>query len=329
MALVTTSSGKSFEALANETLLDAASRAGLTWPYSCRTGRCGTCKGQVRSGDTALLHDELELSDGERSAGWVLTCVRSAVSDLDLAIEDLGDVHLPPARTLPCRIHSLDRLAPDVMRVMLRLPPTSDFSYQPGQYIDVIAHGGLRRSYSIASTGSAEKLLELHIRQVPGGAMSQYWFEQAKENDLLRLNGPLGTFFLREPEGCDLIFLATGTGIAPIKAMLESLSLRLNQPRSISVYWGGRVRDDLYWDTRLIEVDHSFTPVLSRADKLWSGARGHVQDVLLQRDIDWKQAVVYACGSETMIHSARTQLIESGLAERKFYSDAFVCSASV
>jgi CDP-4-dehydro-6-deoxyglucose reductase, E3 len=212
---------------------------------------------------------------------------------------------------------------------MLRLPPTSDFSYEPGQYIDVITHGGLRRSYSIANTGSAGKLLELHIRQVPGGAMSQYWFEKAKDNDLLRLNGPLGTFFLREPQGRDLIFLATGTGIAPIKAILESLSLRLHRPRSVSVYWGGRVRDDIYWDTRLTGADHTCTPVLSRADSLWSGARGHVQDVLLQRDIDWERASVYACGSEAMIHSARTQLVEGGLAERQFYSDAFVCSASV
>jgi CDP-4-dehydro-6-deoxyglucose reductase len=329
MALVTTSTGKSFASAEGETLLDAATRAGITWPYSCRTGRCGTCKAQVRSGRTAAIHSEFDLSDAERSAGWVLTCARSAVSDLELAIEDLGDIHLPAARTLPCRIQTLERLSPDVMKVMLRLPPASEFNYLPGQYVDVIAHGGLRRSYSIANAGSPEKQLELHIRQVPDGAMSQYWFEQAKPNDLLRLNGPLGTFFLRTPGDLDLVFLATGTGMAPIKAMLESLASCTQQPRSVSIYWGGRVPADVYWHSGYVGVDHSFVPVLSRAGEHWTGARGYVQDLLLTRTNDWARTAIYACGSEAMIHSARERLVTAGLSEHSFYADAFVCSASV
>jgi len=328
MPIVRTSSGKSFAIAERETLLDAALRAEITWAYSCRTGRCGTCKGQVRAGSTSALHDELGLSQAERNAGWVLTCVRQAASDVELEIDDLGDVQMFPARTLPCRIQALERLSSDVVKVTLRLPPGNDFSFHPGQYVDVIAHGGLRRSYSIANAPSEDRRIELHIRQVPGGAMSPYWFEQARVNDLLRLNGPLGTFFLREVDGLDLVLLATGTGIAPVKAMLEGLARRPEQPRSISVYWGGRVPDDLYWDASEPGTRHRYVPVLSRADDRWAGARGHVQDVLLVQPREWDRTAVYACGSDLMIHSARQQLLDAGLSQRRFYSDAFVCSAS-
>lgn len=330
MSLVQTSGGKSFAVAPGEALLDAALRADVTLAYSCRTGRCGTCKGQVRSGSTIAIHDELGLNQSERDAGWILTCVRSALSNVDLEVDDLGDVKLFPAKTLPCRIQTLERVAPDVMKVVLRMPPTSTFDFHPGQYVDVIGQGGIRRSYSIANAPTPNGTIELHIRQVPGGSMSQYWFEQAKLNDLLRLNGPLGTFFLRGIDGLDLVFLATGTGIAPVKAILEDLSQRrqAQRPRSVSVFWGGRVRDDLYWNTQDVDLDHQFVPVLSRAHTGWEGARGHVQQALLGQRREWDRTAVYACGSDAMIHGARQQLAKAGLSERRFHSDAFVCSAS-
>ena len=330
MPFVQTSNGKSFTVESGETLLDGALRAKVTLAYSCRTGRCGTCKGHVRAGSTVAIHDEVGLSELERASGWILTCVRSAASMVNLEIEDLGDVQLFPAKTMPCRIQALERLSVDVIKVTLRLPPTADFSFHPGQYIDVIGHGGIRRSYSIANAPSPEKQIELHIRQVPGGAMSVYWFEQAKVNDLLRLQGPLGTFFLRDVDGMDLTFLATGTGIAPVKSMLEGLarSTSLPAPRSISVYWGGRVVHDVYWNPADTGVRHEFVPVLSRSDIEWSGARGHVQHAMLAKTHDWDRTAVYACGSEAMIHDARQQLVAAGLNERRFYSDAFVCSAA-
>lgn len=330
MPLIHTSNGKKFSLTEGETLLDAALRASVTLAYSCRTGRCSTCKGKVRAGTTVAIHDEIGLSQPERDAGWILTCVRSATSDLELEVEDLGDVQLFPAKTLPCRIQALERLSTDVVKVVLRLPPTGDFNFHPGQYVDVVGHGGLRRSYSIANAPALDKHIELHIRQVPGGAMSPYWFEQAKVNDLLRLNGPLGTFLLRDAAGLDLVFLATGTGIAPVKAILERLAQSPGKalPRSISVFWGGRVRDDLYWDPREIDLEHEFIPVLSRADNTWKGARGYVQQALLGQVREWERTVVYACGSDEMIHSARPLLLNAGLNEHRFYSDAFVCSAS-
>lgn len=330
MHLVQTTNGKRFTATEGEALLDAALRANVTLAYSCRTGRCSSCKSQVRTGSTIALHDELGLSQPERDSGWILTCVRAAASDVELEVEDLGDVQLSPAKTLPCRIQALARLSSDVVKAVLRMPPTSDFHFHPGQYVDVIGHGGLRRSYSIANAPTPDRTIELHIRQVPDGAMSQYWFEQAKVNDLLRLNGPLGTFFLRGIDGLDLLFLATGTGIAPVKAILEDLAQRGQEqrPRSVSVFWGGRVRDDLYWNTQDVDLDHQFVPVLSRAPAGWSGVRGYVQKAVFGRAREWDRTAVYACGSDAMIHSARQQLVEAGLSERRFHSDAFVCSAS-
>jgi CDP-4-dehydro-6-deoxyglucose reductase len=332
MHTVTISSGKSYEAQAGEALLDAALRQGVVLDYSCRTGRCSSCKGRVRAGRTEALHDELGLSAQDKSQGFILTCVRHACGPVELEIEDLGDIVLPEAKTLPCRIQSIDQLSSNVMRVMLRVPPTLELEFLPGQYIEVIGAAGLRRSYSVANAPRADKQIELQVREVPGGAMSEYWFQQAKVNDLLRLRGPLGTFFLREQAGKDLVFLATGTGIAPVKAILEGLSTQPldAQPRSLTIYWGGRYLEDLYWQPPEFpgQPPMRYVPVLSRADDGWAGARGHVQDVMLGEHSYLAETLVYACGSDSMIHGAQAKLHAAGLPPRQFHSDAFVCSAA-
>lgn len=326
---VTLPDGRTFWAQGDETLLDAAQRQGIVFNYSCRTGRCSSCKGRVITGETVAQQTETGLTEAEHQQGYVLTCVRQALGPVQLDIADLGDISLPEARTLPCRILSLSPLAPDVMRVTLRLPPTATVDFLPGQYIDIIGPEGLRRSYSIANAPRADRSIELHIREVNGGAMSQYWFHTAKVNDLLRLRGPLGTFFVREQADKDLVFLATGTGIAPIKAILEGLSTLQTeaQPRSVSVYWGGRHERDLYWTPNQFQ-NVRFIPVLSRGESTWAGARGHVQDILLNERPILENFHVYACGSEAMIASARSQLLAAGLAPGQFHSDAFVASTS-
>jgi len=329
MHAITTSGGRSFQASGEESLLDAALRQGVVLDYSCRTGRCSSCKGRVRSGETIAAHDELGLSTEDKAHGFILTCVRQACGPVELEIDDLGDVVLPEAKTLPCRIHSIDRLSHDVVHVTLRLPPTSALDFLPGQYIDVIGAEGLRRSYSIANAPRADKQIELHIREVADGAMSRYWFHQAKSNDLLRLRGPLGTFFLRNQTGRDLVLLATGTGIAPVKSILEGMAMLAEdaRPRTITVYWGGRRREDLYWAPPK-QPGVRFVPVLSRADETWTGARGHVQEVMLHEHPYLADTLVYACGSDAMIDGAQAKLHAAGLPERQFHSDAFVCSAA-
>lgn len=329
MSLVKLSSGAQFECGVDLSILDSAARSNILLPYSCKTGRCSTCKCRVVSGKTRPLNSEIGLSDQEKARGWILSCVRAAEADVVLEVDDLGGIVLPPIRTLPCRISHIQRMASDIIQVILRLPPSAEFSFIPGQYVDVIGPGGIRRSYSLARANAVEKTVELHIRAVVGGVMSEYWFQRAKINDLLRLNGPLGTFFLRDVADIDLIFLATGTGIAPVKAMLESMNDHavIRRPRSISVLWGGRLREDLYFDVTSIPGDYMFVPVLSRAGTDWSGARGYVQQVLLAVLPSLDNAAVYACGSNAMIQSSKELLMQKGLPAKRFYSDAFVCSS--
>lgn len=322
-------SDKKFDSSQGESIWIAAANSGFTIPYSCRNGRCSTCKCKVISGETVALQAEVGLTLEEKAEGWILSCVRSACTDIDLQVEDTSEYVLPKVVTLPCRIHSIEALASDVLRIVLRLPPSAEFSFIPGQYIDVIGPESVRRSYSLAAANVLDKKLELHIRAVDGGLLSQYWFGQAKVNDLLRFNGPLGTFFLRDTKDLNLMFLATGTGLAPIKAILESMVLRGvdKLPRSVTVIWGGRSKKDLYMDLSSIAVNHLFVPVLSRAGAEWTGARGYVQQVLLSMNPDLGNTAVYACGSDAMIRSAKSSLIGAGLPANRFYSDAFVCSA--
>lgn len=328
MPTVTLSNGKIFVSEPGRTLLESANSQGVVLEYSCRTGRCGVCKAAVVRGRTEVLHEEQALSEEEGASGRILTCCRSALDDVELDIEDFGTLAGIQVKTLPCRIDSIDRLTESVLRVVLKIPPTSTLDFLAGQYVDVIGREGVRRSYSIANAPRQDSKLELQIRQVADGVMSEYWFDEAQKNDLLRLEGPLGTFSLRNTQVENIVFLATGTGIAPVKAMLEQLASDgdIAAGKKIHVYWGGRTVDDIYWRPDLRGLDIKFTPVISRVDKSWSGRNGYVQQSVIDDLIDLRNAVVYACGSDAMIHSARKMLLAAGLPGKNFYSDAFVSS---
>lgn len=329
MANINLTCGTSFASEKGNTLLEAATSAGVILPHSCCTGRCGTCKAFLRAGVTRPLQDELGLSADELAAGWILTCVRSADSDISIDIEDLSRFPLPKPLTLPCRISEIESMAPDILRVKLRLPPTVNFGHLPGQYINVIGPSGERRSYSLANADLSEKVLELHIKRLDSGLMSDYWFNKAQQDDLLRLNGPHGTFFLRDFKERDVFFLATGTGIAPVHAMLKSMTQLpdIEQPRSVTVFWGGRKTEDLYLNIAKLPGKHTFVPVLSRPEEEWRGETGYVQNVMLARSPDLSNAAIYACGSDQMIQDASKLLLAEGLPAKSFYSDAFVSSS--
>jgi CDP-4-dehydro-6-deoxyglucose reductase, E3 len=329
MSVITLDSGRSFQSLEGSSILDAAMQAQVALPYSCKVGRCSSCRCKVLSGNSKAFQPESGLSDKEKKDGWILSCVRTATTDMVVEVDDLGETVLPTSKTLPCRINQLQYLAPDVVQVLLRLPPTASFNFLAGQYIDIIGPQGVRRSYSLANADRAHNQLELHIREVDSGVMSKYWFHDARVNDLLRLHGPLGTFFLRDTTAIDLIFLATGTGLAPIKAILEAMNdlPTGNHPKSVTVLWGGREMSDFYLNLTDIAGDHRAIAVLSRPPADWKGAQGHVQDVLIELKPDWQNAAVYACGSPKMISGAKQRLVQAGLPPRRFYSDAFVCSS--
>lgn len=328
MPIVTLANNKQFECAVGSTILEAAIRNGLMLEYSCRSGRCGVCKARIVSGQTISIQAEESLRRGPKDESLVLTCCRTATADVWLDIEDLGRLAGVEVRTLPCRIDSLDMLAPDVIHLTLRLPPSATFFYLPGQYIDLI-HGSIRRSYSIANSARADGILELHVRRVASGVMSEYLFTHAKKNDLLRLEGPLGSFHFRETSNQNIVFLATGTGIAPVRAILEELASRpqLVTDKKIFVYWGGRTSEDLYWRPDFPELNLKFYPLLSRADPSWPGRVGYVQSAVVEDNIKLESAVIYACGSTLMIESAHQLLLEHGLDPSKFYSDAFVSSS--
>ena len=329
MPIVTLANGRSFTAERGVSILDAALAAGLVLKHSCRTGRCGSCQAQVLGGYTNALRDEPSLSAEAVATGSILTCVREAETDITLDAEDLSALAGIKPKTLPCRISAIALAAPDVIKVELRLPSNAGFAFRAGQYLDISGPGGLRRSYSIASDMHRPDRVELHVRRVDGGVMSAYWFEAARAEDLLRFRGPLGTFFLRDVSGLALVFLTTGTGYSPVQSMLHQLAAMepASQPASVDVLWGGRVLADLYANLpECGELNVAFTPVLSRAGAEWSGARGHVQDVLLKRLPQLERTAVYACGSDAMIHAARIVLTAAGLPAKRFYSDAFVSS---
>ncbi|HZY20346.1 MAG TPA: FAD-binding oxidoreductase [Ramlibacter sp.] len=327
---VTLASGAAFDVVPGQSILDAALQAGIVLEHSCRSGRCGSCEGQVLAGGTAPLGGEPALDAARHSAGWVLTCMRTVDGQpVRLAIEPVP-LHLPPAKLVPSKIASLERVAPDVLRVRLRLPPQQPLHWRAGQYVDVAGPSGIRRSYSIANRPRAEPLIELHVRAVPGGSFSAYWFGQARPGDLLRLHGPLGSAVLREPQDRPLVLLATGTGIAPVKAMLEEIAARdeRERPPTIHVFWGNRRRSDFYWDPAMLPLVQQFTPVLSGVDHGWTGRRGWVQHAAVESGVPLADAAVHACGSARMVDDARRMLVAAGLDPRRFHADAFLPSSS-
>lgn len=316
--------GKGFELPPGVPLLDAAQHAGLALPHSCRTGRCGSCK-TLSTQPGRHLQGEDCLSAAERAAGWLLSCTDTVDADASLDVDDLAELASLRLLTLPARVQAIERPIADLLILRLRLPPQHGLRFLPGQYLELIAPNGLRRAYSIANADPADGL-ELHIRRLPGGAMSGFLFDDLQPNALLRLQAPRGSFHLGEVAGLRLTWLATGTGIAPFKAMLEQL---LRQPREtwpaeIRLFWGNRQAADFYWTPTAGELPLRFTPVCSR-DPAWTGARGHVQDQALSGELPDR---VYACGNPAMIDAARAAFVDRGLPSRHFHSDAFVASTT-
>jgi CDP-4-dehydro-6-deoxyglucose reductase len=325
MATVSLASGFTFESEPDVPILLSGEKHGARLEYSCRTGRCTSCKARVASGTTTALHLETGLEPGEPEADWILTCVRSAESDVVFAEDNELEFDLPRPVIVPLRINTIDRVADDILVVRVRLAPSARWSYVPGQHVEILGPRGVRRAYSIANTPGPDGVVELHVKRYPGGELSEYWFGAAAADDLLHLRGPLGSFVLRESER-PLVFLATGTGIAPVKAIVERLQ-EVGSPRPVRLYFGARTEDALYWKPADWPAHWSFVPVLSRADETWAGRTGYVQDALVADVPDLSGADLYACGSDDMVRDARHRLPGAGLDPRRFFSDAFVESA--
>ncbi len=329
MFKITLKNEKIFSCDSNTTIFDAAKNNGIILEHSCLMTRCRSCAVQVVSGKTINKLDDLVLSVEEKSNNWILTCNSFPCSDLNLDVEDIGDIKLFEKKIIPAKIKSINKLNDTVIEVILRLPPNSNFGYNSGQYIN-ITKGTIKRSYSIANACNETGLITFLIKKYENGQMSNFWFNEAKENDLLRIEGPLGSFFLRETDAENIIFLATGTGVAPIKAILESIIETPNKfsNKKIWIFLGARNESDIFWQpNELNEIPNlKYIPVLSRASEVWKGEKGYVQDILIKQNIPLENAQVYACGSNIMIESAKKLLFENGLNKKNFFSDAFVAT---
>lgn len=309
-----------YSASSEITLLDAALANQLSLQHSCKKGTCGTCSATVLSG---TIKNEC----GETvHTGTVLTCQSYALSDAVLTATYYPELANIACKTLPCKIDQQSFLADDILILTLRLPPTTTFHYLPGQYIDLIA-GDIRRSYSIANASVSGKNIELHVRLLSDGAFSHI-LKQSTLNQLLRLEGPKGTFFVRDATN-PIVFLAGGTGFAPVKAMVEGL-LAHQSTRPIYIYWGMPCASSLYTDIAKSwanEYPHvHYVPVISSEDAQWTGRRGWVHQAVIDDFLDLNQYHVYACGSPAMIHAANHAFVKKGLDAAHFYSDAFVPS---
>ena len=318
---------KTFTCDEDSTIFEAAKKSNIALEHSCLLSRCRSCVVKVISGKTINKEEELVLSEEDKNANYVLSCNAKPLSDLELDIEDLGDITLFEKKIIPSKISVIEKLTDDIIKVVLRVPPNSNFNFNSGQYVNIIK-GSLTRSYSIANYSDHNNQLEFFIKNYQNGLMSTYFFKEARINDLLRLEGPIGTFFLRDSNLKNIVFLATGTGIAPIKSILEGLekSHEQYQNKNLWLIVGARNQEDLFWNPNFKNLNIKYIPVLSRADNDWKGEKGYVQDLVLKQQIDLENTQVYACGSNDMINSAKELFFKNNLRKNNFFSDAFVQS---
>lgn len=316
-------SGQSYEAEKGESLVDAAHRQGIQLPYSCLDGSCGTCKARVVSGEVKHDHySKQALSDTELEQGMALCCQARACSDLVLEI----DLNNPTVQRLPSRVDQIDHLAHDVMRLFLKLPSGKKLNYIAGQYIDIILSDSRHRTYSIANAPREDGMIELHIRNVEGGRFSDFVFHHLEQKTILRIEGPMGAFYLRQDSSRPMLLVAGGTGLAPIKAIIEAAQ-QANDKRETFLYWGVRSKRDLYLQETIekwAEQAHvSYIPVLSEPDADWRGRQGFVHQAVLQDISDLSHYDVYAAGPPIMVSAVRSSFLEAGLPETQIFHDAF------
>lgn len=325
-----------FAAKSYDTILDSAVMAGHHMPYGCRNGTCGSCKGTIISGQVDYGdYAQSALSEIEKAEGKALFCCARPLTDLTIQCrESLPD--LPQPRILPVRVEKKVLLANDVMQLLLKLPKAEKLSFKAGQYIEFLLKDGQRRAFSIANAPHIDEAIELHLRLVSGGVFTEYVFNQMPEKTIMRIEAPLGSFFLRENNDNPVIMVAGGTGFAPIKGMIEYM-LHENIQRDIYLYWGARTLKDLYFhalvQTWINEYPHiHYTPVLSSAgiNDHWVGRTGYVHQAVLDDmqtgkypDLSFKAVEVYCCGAPIMVESAQQSFTAAGLAEDSFFADVF------
>lgn len=319
--LVTLSNNISFNCKDDETILEAAIKSGINIEHSCKNGRCNSCKARVVSGNALKIKDNIILDENDLSNNIILTCCYGVNENTTLNISSIEE-EFPKATTFPVKIDSIIKLNANTLKLIIRFPPSITFKYLSGQYLN-LSYFNISRSYSIVN--STNNSIELIIKNYPDGEMSSYLFNSAKQNDMLRVKGPLGTFHLKETSKDHIYLIATGTGIAPFISFIESeINKNIITNKKITIVWGVRNEEDLYWKPYLNDLQ--FIPTLSKPNNNWKGHIGYVQDTLSELNIDFENSDFYLCGSLNMIKELSNKLIENNVSETNIHTDAFVKS---
>ncbi|WP_374565780.1 CDP-6-deoxy-delta-3,4-glucoseen reductase [Ideonella sp.] len=331
-------SGRSFDVTRDEPILGAAIRQGIGLPYGCKDGACGTCKSRLLEGRVIHgAHQLKALSEAEEANGLILTCCATPQTDCLVEARTVPGAGEFPILKMPGRVLSIERPTGDVAVIRVQLPANQNFQFRAGQYIEFILRDGARRSYSMANAPhnlGTPPSIELHIRHMPGGKFTDHVFGTMKEKDIVRMEGPFGSFFLREDSDKPMILLASGTGFAPIKALIERLD-ELGSTRPAVLYWGARGKADLYlhaWaEAAAARMPNlRYVPVLSepKPEDHWDGRTGFVHHAVMADWPDLSGHQVYACGVPIMVESAHRDFeAQCGLPDDEFYADSFTSEA--
>jgi CDP-4-dehydro-6-deoxyglucose reductase len=327
-------SGHTYAAPEDTTLLQAALDAGLTLPYGCRNGACGACKAKVTAGMIDYGGaQEHALTAEDRDNGLALTCCARALSDIALEVHEVSSQNDIPVKTLPCRVQELLKVADDVMVMRLKLPTNERLQFLAGQYIEFLLPEGKRRAFSLANAPHEDDVLELHVRMIPGGTFTEQVFSTMKVKDILRFEGPLGTFRLHEESAKPMVMVAGGTGFAPIKALIEH-AIHNHIKRPIALYWGAKNRAELYlpelpqqWAAAHPHI--TYVPVLSEPlpTDNWTERTGLVHQAVLEDFADLSGHQAYVCGAPVMVEAAQRDFIARGLPPEEFFADIFSYAA--
>jgi len=321
-------SGKIFRTDGDSAILDDALIHGLNFPYGCQKGFCGKCKATIMEGEVDYEGDIPNgITPEEVAEGMALLCQCRAKSDISLVVDELDSVADIEVRNLPCKVESLKHLNHDVTQIILKIPGSESLQYLAGQYVDLIHPNFEPRAFSIANAPINSNLIELHVRQIENGKFTNFVFNELEEKSLLRIEGPKGDFFFREDSKKPVILVAGGTGLGPIKSIIEHAILtKLN--RKIYLYWGVRDEVDLYMDLPKQWADEydniHFVPVLSEPNDTWQGRTGFVHEGVLSDFEDLTGYEIYACGPPVMVKAAAKTFVEQGMIKDNFFSDAFV-----
>jgi CDP-4-dehydro-6-deoxyglucose reductase len=317
--------GHAFEVEENETILDAAIRQHIGLPYGCRNGRCGSCAADLLAGEVRYHGSPPALDDV--GAGKCLPCQGFAASDLTVAVREAEGTADIEIKLLPVRVHAVDHLSHDVVRLLLKLPDNQRLQFLAGQYLDFLLSDGRRRAFSIANAPHDDEYLELHIRHVDGGKFTDWVFSQMQERAILRIQAPLGTFVLDEDSDRPMIFMGGGTGFAPLKGQIEQ-AFEAGIERPMHLYWGVRGERDLYLrelpEKWAAEHDNfHFVPVLSEPDPTWSGRTGWVHQAVLQDFPDLSGHDLYMAGPPPMVNAGREAFGAAGMPAAQMHFDSF------